>query len=202
MKRILIALSALTIMSFIPSNNELSSKEREDASKFLKNAEEKIAKEVSGLSEAQLTFKPAADKWSVEDCIKHIAATESALFQMVEGQLKQEANPDKRTEIKWSDEQVMKFIEDRTEKRKTFPQFEPQNITFKTSEEALKSFKENRAKLVEFVNTTKEDLRNHVAALPFGSLDCYQMILFIGAHGNRHTLQMQEIKADPNFPKK
>ncbi len=201
MKKILVAATAFIVLSFIPSHNEITQKERDDAVKFLKDSEESVEKSINGITEAQLKFKPAEDKWGVEDCIKHIAATETALWQMTDGFLKQAANPEKRADIKWNDAEVMKNIEDRTNKIKTFPQFEPQNITFKTTEEALKAFKESRAKLIEFTKTSKEDLRNHVATLPFGSLDCYQMILFIGAHTNRHVKQINEVKADANFPK-
>ena len=95
----------------------------------------------------------------------------------------------------------MKNIENRTNKVKTFPPFEPQNTGFKTLEDAVNSFKENRGKLIDYVKTTDQDLRNHVATLPVGSFDCYQMVLFIGAHSNRHMQQINEVKADPNFPK-
>ncbi len=42
---------------------------------------------------------------------------------------------------------------------------------------------------------------NHVATTPVGMLDSYQLILFTAAHTNRHTQQIIEVKADPNFPK-
>jgi len=120
---------------------------------------------------------------------------------MTEGNIKQAPNPEKRVEIKMSDDDVMKNIEDRSKKVKTFPPFEPQNTGFKTLADALSSFKENRGKLIEYVKMTDQDLRNHVAVLPIGSFDCYQMLLFIGAHSNRHMQQINEVKADPNFPK-
>lgn len=78
---------------------------------------------------------------------------------------------------------------------------EPQNTPYKSLDEALTSFKNDRAKLIEYVKTTDADLRNHVVAMPFASFDSYQMILFIGAHSKRHTEQIEEVKADPNFPK-
>ena len=201
MKKLLLCIGTVMALSFIPVNDTITEKERDKAAKFLQETEDAVLASVKGLSEAQLKFKPAEDKWGAEDCIKHIAATELALWQMTEGNIKQPANPEKRADIKWTDEEVMKNIEDRTNKIKTYPQFEPQNITFKTTEEALASFKENRQKLIEFVKNTKEDLRNHVAALPFGSFDCYQMILFISAHSNRHTKQIEEVKASDGFPK-
>lgn len=201
MKKLLLCLTVIGFASFIPATSGLTEAERNTATKFLTETETGVMEAVAGLSEAQLSFKTAPDKWSVEDCMKHIAATETGLWQMTEGNIKQAANPEKRTEIKWSDDDVMKNIENRTNKVKTFPPFEPQNTGFKTLADAISSFKENRGKLIEYVKTTDQDLRNHVATLPVGSFDCYQMLLFIGAHSNRHMQQINEVKADPNFPK-
>jgi len=37
---------------------------------------------------------------------------------------------------------------------------------------------------------------------PLGKqLDAYQWVLFIAAHSERHTKQIDEVKADPHFPK-
>jgi hypothetical protein len=33
-------------------------------------------------------------------------------------------------------------------------------------------------------------------------LDAYQWLLLLASHSERHTLQILEVKADPNFPKK
>jgi hypothetical protein len=60
---------------------------------------------------------------------------------------------------------------------------------------------ENGEKLIQYVKTTDADMRNHVVTFPPGSFDSYQMILFIASHSNRHTQQIEEVKADPNFPK-
>jgi hypothetical protein len=95
----------------------------------------------------------------------------------------------------------MKNVEDRTNKVKTAPPMEPQNTSFKSAEDAIHSFKENRAKLINYIKSCKDDLRNHVAILPFGSFDSYQMVLFIGAHSNRHLQQINEVKATAGFPK-
>ena len=167
----------------------------------MKETEMGVYAAVKNLSEAQLKFKAAEDKWSAEDCLKHIAASETMLWQAANGAIEQAANPEKRTEIKMTDEEVKTKIADRSHKVKTMTPLEPQNIAFKNAEEALASFKGNRTKLITYVSDTEADLRNHVATFPFASLDAYQVILFIGAHSRRHTLQIEEVKADPNFPK-
>ncbi len=201
MKKLFLFSLLLSVLSFIPADNLISKKEKKSAAKFLKESKNGVLDALKGLSEKQLKFKPSPDKWSVEDCMKHIAATETGLWKLTEESINKAANPEKRTDIKMSDEEVMKNITDRSTKVKTFPPFEPENTGFKTLEEAISSFNENRGKLINFIKKTDADLRNHVATLPMSSFDCYQMILFIGAHSNRHVQQINEVKADPSFPK-
>ena len=201
MKKLSILISAFLLFGFTTKDNKISKKERNSAIDLLKDTEKGVIKAVAGLSEAQLNFKPAPDKWSVEDCVKHIATTEQSLWQMTNGAIQQAGNPEKRADIKATDEEVIKMTENREHKVKTAPSMEPQNTPYKSLAEALASFKTDRAKLINYVKTTDADLRNHVITMPPGSFDSYQMILFIGAHSNRHTQQIEEVKADPNFPK-
>ena len=201
MKKASIFLIALLAMAFRTSTTSISDQERKSAAELLSKTEAGVFDSLLGMSDAQLNFKPAADRWSISDCIKHIAVTEGALWQMTEAGLKQAANPDKRADIKASDEQVVQMIESRAKKVKTIAPLEPQNTPFKSTADALAAFRAAREKLIQFVGTTNEDLRNHVVTFPAGSYDAYQMILFIAAHSNRHTQQIEEVKADPNFPK-
>jgi len=199
----ILLLIALTLVAYKGNaqQNQLTAKEREDAIRSLKETEAGVFNAVKGLSEAQLTYKPAADRWSVEECVKHIAASEKELWAMAEASLKKAPNPEKRAGIKLSDTALIKAVEDRSHKAKTFSALEPANSPYKTLAEALQAFKENREKLIEFVKTTNVDLRNHVLELPLGTFDSYQFILLISAHSNRHTQQIDEVKADPGFPK-
>jgi hypothetical protein len=201
MKKVLVFIAAFILFSFTPRNAALSEKERTYADDLLAKTEQGVFNSLLGLSEAQLNFKPAPDRWSIAECVKHIAVTEMALWQMTDAALKQPANPEKRSEIKVTDEQVVQMLESREKKVKTFPTMEPQNTSYKSTPDALSSFFDNRKKLMEFVMTTNDNMRDHVLTLPFGSFDSYQMVLFIAAHSNRHTQQIEEVKADPNYPK-
>jgi hypothetical protein len=192
--------SALLMLSFLVVD-PISKKERSYATKLLKDTEKGVKDQVKGLTEVQLKFKPAADRWSIEECVKHIAKSEEMLWQMTDSIIKSAANPDKRSEIKLTDEQLIQRIEDRSTKIKTMEKLMPENIPFKDTEEALESFKKNREKLIEYVKSTNDELRNHITTMPFGMVDSYQLILFTAAHTNRHTQQIIEVKADPNYPK-
>lgn len=178
----------------------MTTQERNQAVRYLKETEAGVLKSVKGMTEAQSKFKTADDRWSAEECIKHVAAAETELWAMAAHILKAPLNPDKRAGIKMTDEDLIKAVEDRSQKSKTFAALEPKNSPYATLQEALKAFKENRKKLIAFMESNPKDLRNHILVLPLGTYDLYQFILLIAAHSKRHTLQIEEIKSDSNFP--
>ena len=71
------------------------------------------------MSAAQLAFKATPDSWSVAEWVEHIAITESGLFGMLQGTLKEAANPARRGEVKMTDDQVKGMISSRDQKVKT-----------------------------------------------------------------------------------
>jgi len=200
MKKLFFMAAAIMTLSFLVVD-PISKKERSYAAKLLKDTEKDLKDQLKGLSEAQLKFKPAPDRWSIEECVKHIAVSENMFWEMMDSTVKAAANPEKRSEIKVTDEQLVQKIEDRTNKVKTSERLMPENSSYKNTDEAFEAFKKQRDKLMEYVRSTSDDLRNHVATTPLGMVDSYQLILFTAAHSNRHTQQIIEVKADPNFPK-
>jgi len=200
--RFLLTLLVITGLAGTLKDTSLSHKERKSAMTLMKETKADALKSVKGLSEKQLNFKAAPDRWSVKECMYHIAISEKNLWDMIETSLKGPANPEKRADIKMTDEQLIKMMEDRSFKVKTVEPFEPKNTPYKTLDDAIAAFKSRRAEHIKYIKTTTEDLRNHVVQMPFGSLDCYQLCLMMASHSNRHTQQIEEVKADPKFPKK
>ncbi len=201
MKRVFFAAMAFIFLSFAIDGDTISKKERKDANDLLRETHGNLLKSLEGLSNTQLNYKASDSSWSVDGNVKHLAAVEQTILSMVEDALKKPANPDKRADIKVSDEQMIKNYESRANKVKTLASLEPQNISFASTSEALASLKQNREKAINFVNTTQEDLRNHVIEYPFGSYDCYQSILILGSHMTRHIQQIEEVKSQAGFPK-
>lgn len=197
----LFVLQAFLLLSFAPAGNELTKEERATAEKVLLSSQETLLNAVKGLSEDQLNFKPSEDAWSIAECVEHIAISESNIFGILEMTLKEEPNPERRAEIKMTDEQILNMIADRTNKVKTSPEFEPVK-KFGSFEGSLKEFETKRVSNIEFIKTTTEDLRNRYFEFPFGLVDSYQIIMFMAGHNNRHTKQIEEIKANAGFPKK
>ncbi len=198
---ILLILLVITGLAGTLSPSTLSKDERKFATKLMKETKNDMLKSVKGLSEAQLNFKASSDRWSVKECAYHIAISEINIWQMLDGTMKTPANPDKRSEIKMTDEQLIKMMEDGSFKVKTSEALELKNTPYKSIDEALASFKNKRSDHINYMKSTTEDLRNHVVQTPLGWFDCYQISLFMSAHSNRHTQQIEEIKADSGFPK-
>lgn len=197
----LLAFLVITGLAGTLHNSAISKQERKSAVTLMKDTKAEVLKSVKGLSEAQLNYKAAPDKWSVKECMYHIAISEKNLWDALDGAMKAPANPEKRSEIKMTDDQLIKTMEDRSFKVKTVQAFEPVNTPYKSLNEALEAFKTRRAEHIKYMKSTTEDLRNHVVQMPFGWLDCYQLCLMVASHSNRHMQQMEEVKADTGFPK-
>jgi hypothetical protein len=199
--RFLLTVLVITGLAGTINNTSISKPERKVAINLLKETRSEVLKSVKGLSAAQLDFKASPDKWSIKECMYHIAISEKNLWGLLEMTMKQPANPEKRSEIKMTDEQLIQRIEDRSTKVKTMEPFEPKNTPYKSLDEAVTAFKDLRADHIKYMKSTTEDLRNHVVQMPFGMIDCYQLCLMMAAHGNRHRQQMDEVKAESGYPK-
>lgn len=199
---ILLTLLFVTGLAGTISDNTIAKSERKVAVTKMKVTYKDAVKATKGLSEAQLNYKESADKWSVKECFYHIAATEKLLWTMFEKAMNSPANPEQRTQIKVTDEQVINMVQDRSKKAQAPEAIQPKNTGFTNLAEALVDFKINRDAHLKYMKSTTEDLRNHVIQLPVGWVDCYQFYLFIAAHSNRHTQQMNEVKASESFPAK
>jgi hypothetical protein len=202
MGRYLLTLLVITGLAGTIFDNSVSKAERKYALNLMKETYKDVVKETRGLSEAQLDYRTSPERWSVKECVFHIAAAEKLLWTMFEGNMKGAANPEKRSEIKVSDEMIVKMVEDRTQKAQAPEPIIPKNTGFTTLENALEDFKNSRMEHIKYMKNTTEDLRNHVVQMPFGWIDCYQLYLFIAGHSNRHTQQLNEVKASPGFPAK
>ena len=74
---------------------------------------------------------------------------------------------------------------------------------FPSSDAAIQAFVSRRDSTIAYLGATKDDLKNHFTVHPaFGTINCYQLLLLVTSHSERHTLQIEEVKASPGFPKK
>jgi len=198
---VLLCLS-FTLSSSAQTATTLTPAEREAALKSLQATHDAFLKSITGLSEKQWKFKPAPDRWSVAEVAEHITVSESTILGMVQSKVMAgPATPEKRAEVKVTDEQILQMVPDRSHKAQA-PEFLKPTGRWATREDLAKTFEDERKATMDYVKTSNDDFRNHFGPHPFfGTLDAYEWILLISAHSERHTKQIEEVKADPNFPK-
>ncbi len=187
------------VAGFTNPTLKLTEAERDKGVEELKRTREMLKTALKGLSEEQLYFKPSQDAWSIAEIVEHLTISEHAFADMLKGSLQTPADMTKRSEVKFTDDQLMQLITDRSNKVKTSEPFEPTG-KFGNYEETLEAFMEKRKKHIKYIKKTDDDLRHHYGELPFGTIDGYQMILFMSGHVERHVYQMMEVKEHEDFP--
>jgi len=180
----------------------LSPEEREFALKNLQTTHDKFLQSIAGLSQKQWTFKPGPDRWSVAEVAEHITVSESTILGLIQKQvMASPAAPEKREQVKGKDEMILQRMPDRSHKAQA-PEFLRPTGRWPTEADLTKAFEESRKVTMDYVRTTNDDLRDHFFDHPvFGTMDGYQWLLLLSGHSARHTAQIEEVKADPNFPK-
>ena len=187
-------LFALLLLAVTP----LFANEREKLVQDLERTREKFLKSVEGLSEAQWNYKAAPEKWSIAQCAEHIAASESLIRGAVVKALAEPLPADAKDLVK--DEMVQKFMVDRSKKFNAPEPLVPSD-RFGSPAAAVEAFRTERAETLKLAQGDAE-LRKHATQHPgFGMLDAYGWMLFLSSHTERHTLQIEEVKATADFPK-
>ena len=194
---ILLALASSTL-----SAQQMSQQERDIAMSHLHATRKMFLDSVAGLSPAQLSFKASPERWSIAECAEHITLSEELLFSVASDRvMKTPAVKRDPAVYKKVDVELPKMTVDRSKKVQAPEVLKPSN-KWKSIDEMVAEFKQRRDRSIAWVEKTDADVRAHVTPHPiFKELDAYQWILLLSAHSERHTLQILEVKAEPNFPK-
>lgn len=184
-----------------PPAATLTPEERTQAIEYLKQTQKDFLASIDGVSEAQWKFKAAPDRWSIAETAEHISLAEQLIWERVGTMMKAPAAPEKKAEVKGKEEIILTKIPDRSRKAQAPEQLKPTG-RWANRAALTKDFESIRAKEIAYVTETKEDLRSHFDDHPaVKTMDAWQWLLFNGAHCKRHTAQILEVKADPNYPK-
>ncbi len=195
---ILLALTAAGLCA-----QEMTQEDRSIAMSSLHATRKMFLDSVAGLSPAQLSFKAAPDRWSIAECAEHITLSEDLIFNVATDRtMKTPVVKRDAATYKKIDAALPKMLIDRSQKVQAPEALKPSN-KWKSMDDVLVEYKERRNRTIEWVEKSDADVRSHVSPHPiFKEIDAYEWILLLSGHSERHTLQILEVKADPNFPKK
>jgi hypothetical protein len=149
--------------------------------------------EVAGLTPAQLAFRPAPGAWTILEVIDHLVVVGPIYWQDLQNAVKAPAG----RKTRMTDTDIIWYGIDRTNREQAIPTEVPKGL--RELNAGLEAYRQQHARLLQYVRTTADDLRSHYVARQ-GS-DAYQWALLISTHEQRHILQIREIKAHPKFPR-
>lgn len=186
---------------FAQTGGKLNEAERTYLIEQLELSKKNMLASISGLTEAQWRFKPAPNVWSVAECAEHLVLAEDFLFKSTQDILKSPAVERPTSSNSQMDHMLVAGILDRSKKATAPEPITPAGGKYATPAEAAREFTVRRDKTLGYVKFTQDDLRVHTAPGPVGPMDAYQFLLLIASHAGRHTLQIREVEANPEYPK-
>lgn len=173
---------------------QITETERQFALNHLSASRDNFINSIRDLSENLWYRKPGPGEWSTAECAEHILQTELYYFDpLLHKALSEEPKPERRPEVDGKDGIAISIMEERAFKVKGAPWEEIPDK--KIDKKALMAdFLAKRNAIIDFLKTSDAEFRVHFIDAPgMGLLDAYQFILYISAHTNRHTGQIQDI---------
>lgn len=194
----------LLLLGFFHSSFSQTGHDKDYLANYYEQTFDNLEAAVENLSEKQLQFKAGADKWSVSQCLEHIALSEKMLLEYVKKTMELPPSTEKKAEVKMTDEGLIKAMTDRSFKAQAPKEMVPKEKgAYKSAAKALEDIRAQRMEILDYLNDFSiEDMRSRVTESPFGLVDGYHTFLYIPSHTARHTLQIEEIKAEKGFPMK
>jgi DinB superfamily len=178
----------------------ITPEERAKVIKLLQDSQKEFLDSVDGLTEAQWTFKPGPDRWSVGETAEHIMLAEGMLFGQAEKAVASPPNPDWEKKTGGKTELIERVMLDRSHKAQAPEAIRPQGLS---QAEVIRRYKEARAKTLAFARDTQVALKEHTTEHPFqffNTLNAYQWLIYIPLHNMRHDQQIAEVKASAGYP--
>ncbi|MBM3746307.1 MAG: DinB family protein [Acidobacteria bacterium] len=178
----------------------ITQSEREAAVVRLESSRAAFLETVARLSDTQWDFKPAPDRWSAGECAEHIVITEGVYWRTLSKLLEA---PPSRMKAELSDAELLRLYTDRSLTRVAGEAVQPKG-SLRNRAELTGQFNRTRDRIVALARSTQLPLREYVTKAAAGGklMDGYQWFLRIAGHSERHTDQMREVMAHPDFPKK
>lgn len=172
---------------------------------LLDGAQDDLMKLVSGLTEEQWSFKPRPDRWSVGECVEHIARSEAAALGRIEDLAKTPADPEWYTKTNGKLAVLRQYIPNRGPQgqggRQAPDEIRPTEHWDRAR--GIAEFYSTHGKVRSFVETMDRDIKSRTmesVVSAFGWLNGYDWLHSLGLHVVRHTKQIAEVQADPGYP--
>ncbi len=193
--------SALLLAGSPGGDGSFSAQESAEVVALLQESRGGTLTKIAPLTDEQWKFKPGPDRWSAGEVVEHLYLTETGFHKRVDGLMAGKPNPDwgKLTEGKI--QLMTQVIPDRTNRVQAPPEFVPQGKM--SRDEIVNKYSAARSRMIERAKNGSKAYKAHVddSGTPLGQLSAAHWIRFAALHNQRHNKQIEEVMADPKFPK-
>ena len=195
--RALVTTTCILAAAVTLSAGPMTAGERQRLVAHFEMTEAWLVNELEGLTDAQLRFKMTPESWSIQEVVEHLAIAEPQYWKNLQDSMKAPAPAGYKAEA--TDAAILWYGIDRTNRTTTGEARVPHG-TYPSAKESLAAFRKLRATMLETAKSSQEDFRGR--PLTGGNQDVYQWFLMISSHSQRHILQIREVKAHKNFPRR
>jgi uncharacterized damage-inducible protein DinB len=164
---------------------------RTDTVQVLEDSRKDFESASGGISEAQASQRPEPGRWSVLECVEHVAVVEERfLGRLREAGRLAEARIDKQKES-----ELLARVIDRTTRAHAPEAVLPSN-RFHSLAQALEEFRAARARTIHFAQESGQELYTLVVEhARFGTMNGAEFMRVIAGHAQRHAAQIREVRA-------
>ena len=170
--------------------------ENRDLIDGLRSGRDALLNAITGMTEDVASHSPEAGRWSVLQCVEHVAVAEDYLLSQIAAATHSPAPMVHK-------ERESKILErgiDRTRKIPS-PDVARPIGRFHTLSEAVEYFLVSRQRTIDFVENCSEDLRALLTDHPvIGKVNVYEMLLMMSVHPHRHAKQIDEVRSTLGSP--
>jgi len=168
----------------------MAPQERTQIVQTLEHSRQEFLEAVAGLSESDARNRPDPARWSVLDCVEHVAFVEERFLGWLDNAEKTDARPDPGKEA-----DLMARVPDRSNPAKA-PEAAVPNGRFASLEQAIQRFEAMRARSIQVAEQRGDDLYALAAKHPrFGPVNGVELMIIIAGHARRHAEQIRETRA-------
>ena len=161
---------------------------------LLRASREHFLGSFAGVSDADSRKKPSETAWCILETVEHLTKAEGTMVRLMA-----ETRRPKSAELPNREQAFLKMVPDRSMKMQS-PESGRPTGRFASLAEASAQFNSSRDQAIQFVERCAdcgEDLRATEVTHPHplaGNVSCYEMVIIMAQHAERHALQVEEIK--------
>jgi hypothetical protein len=153
------------------------------------------------LTPEQWHFRESPERWSIAEIFEHVILVERRVLGGIQKNLASGAPPAESVADPAKDAEIAARVRTRTQKLQAPEAARPSRQWAASG--LTTEFRKARANSTHFTSETTGNLRGYsMKHIAFGDIDCYQWLVVLAGHTDRHAQQIEEIKSDPAFPGK